>query len=65
MNEVQKALQKRYESLHPILFRRSVEKATSDVELFDILESITEYPVTWDEDSRSWVKTDLLQSQRR
>jgi hypothetical protein len=60
MNEVQKALKNRYAHLHPVLFQRSLEKAKTDTELFDILDKITEYPVVWDEDCRAWIKTDLL-----
>jgi hypothetical protein len=64
MNDVQIALKKRYAHLHPLLFQRSLEKAKSDVELFDILSRIGEYPIIWDEDERTWKKTDLLQVPR-
>lgn len=65
MDEVQEALRKRYSHLHPLLFQRSLEKARSDGELFDILESIPEaHPIIWDEESRRWIHTpDLLQSE--
>jgi hypothetical protein len=64
MNKVHEALRKRYDHLHPLIFTRSVEKAQSDGELFDILESVPqEYPITWDDDQRRWVHTDdLLQA---
>ena len=66
MDEVQEALQKRYSHLHPLIFQRSLEKATSNGELFDILESIPDYPIVWDEKIRRWVKTeDLLQSKAK
>lgn len=44
---------------------RSVERARTPGELFDILEDIPdEYPLVWDENLRRWVGTDdLLQSQ--
>jgi hypothetical protein len=60
MNDVQKALQQRYAHLHPLLFRRSLEKARTDVELFDLLDSIKTYPLTWDEESHSWENATLI-----
>lgn len=60
MSSVQEALRDRYAHLHPLLFHRSVEKARTDGELFDLLESVNEYPIIWDEDARAWKKTDLL-----
>lgn len=66
MDDVQKALKNRYPNIHPLLFHRCLEKAKSNGELFDMLESMPqEYPVVWDEKSRSWVHTeDLLQAQK-
>ena len=64
MNEFKSALRERYPNIHPLIFHRCVEKARSDVELFDMLDSIpTEYPIIWDENIRAWVHTDLLQKQ--
>lgn len=61
MNEVQKSLKKRYSHLHPLIFSRSMEKATTDGELFDILESVPDkLPVIWDEEKRSWVHSENL-----
>jgi hypothetical protein len=55
MDDVQLALKERYAHLHPLLFQRSLEKARSNVELFDILESIPkEMPVVWDDTDRVW-----------
>lgn len=67
MNKVQAALKERYSSLHPLLFQRSLEKAKTDVELFDILEGIPKgYPLVWDEDNHCWKQTDdLLQGRFR
>jgi hypothetical protein len=64
MDKVQEAIKVRYAHLHPLIFQRSLERATSNGELFDILESFSgEYPVVWDESIRRWVRTeDLLQS---
>ena len=64
MDEIQQALKERYSNVHPLLFHRSVEKAKTHSELFDILESIPdEFPVIWDDEIRRWVSTDLLQTQ--
>jgi len=54
----------RYRNLHPLLWARSVEKARSAGELFDILEEIPKrYPLIWDEATRRWIFTDdILQS---
>jgi hypothetical protein len=61
MNEIQKAMKSRYPDLHPLIFHRSLEKAKTDGELFDLLEGMPkEFPIVWDEDRRSWVKTDNL-----
>lgn len=61
-NEIQDALGKRYSHLHPVLFLRSVERASSDTELFDILEGIKDYPVVWDDLQRCWAKTNIFHS---
>jgi len=50
------ALRKRYENLHPLVFNRSVEKAESAMELFDILEAIPNTPFSWDEKNRRWAR---------
>lgn len=65
MDEVQKALKERYSHLHPLLFQRSLEKARSNGELFDLLEGMPkEYPIVWDDKDRVWKHTaDLLQNQ--
>ena len=63
MDEVQEALRERYSHLHPLLFQRCLEKAKTNGELFDLLESVPkEFPIVWDDDERIWVHTeDLLQ----
>jgi len=61
MDDIQEALRKRYPRLHPLLFQRSVEKARSHGELFDILETVPDqFPLIWDEKLRRWVVTDDL-----
>jgi len=53
-------LKERY-NLHPLIFHRSVERAKTDVELFDILESFpNKYPVVWNDKKRCWVTTGNL-----
>jgi hypothetical protein len=52
-----KKLRDRYPDVHPLIFQRSIDHARSEVDLFDILESIPEYPVTWSEDQHCWVNT--------
>jgi hypothetical protein len=57
-------LKKQFSKLHPLIFRRSLERAKSVGELFDILDTFpNEYPVVWDENERTWkVTKDLFQS---
>lgn len=64
MKEIQEAMRERYAHLHSLVFQRSVDKAKTHGELFDILETIPdEYPIVWDEEARRWVHTkDLLQA---
>ena len=54
-------LRERYKDIHPLIFHRSLEHAKTEVELFDILESIPKsYPIVWSEDDFCWIKTDLI-----
>jgi len=64
--EVIEKLKKRYSSLHPLIFQRSVERAKDAGQLFDILDSIPEgFPLVWDEDVKRWqVTRDLSQASR-
>lgn len=59
-----KKMKERYSGIHPLIFQRSVQKASSEVELFDILDSFPhEYAVVWNESVRRWEKTkDLVQA---
>lgn len=54
------ALKAKYSALPPLLFRRSVERAASAGELFDILDTVPAWPVAWDEAARRWAKVDPL-----
>jgi hypothetical protein len=57
-------LRERYSHIHPLLFQRSLERARSNGDLFDILDTIPDrFPIIWDESTCRWVFTnDLLQS---
>lgn len=63
--DVLNGLRKRYSSVHPLIFHRSVEKARSAGDLFDILETIpVNYPIVWADEWRQWVMTDdIFQAQ--
>ena len=54
-------LKERYKNLHPLIFHRSVERAKTDVELFDILDSFpNKYPIVWNDKKRCWITTGNL-----
>jgi hypothetical protein len=56
-NNIVEGLRKRYPNLHPLIFQRSLEHAKNETNLFDILEGIPKkYPITWDDDLKSWVR---------
>ena len=57
-------IRNRYSNLHPMIFHRTVEKASSPGELFDILEEFPKkYPIIWSDEERRWITTkDLTQS---
>ena len=55
----------RYAHVQPLIFRRTVEKSRGIPDFFDIMESMPDPPVSWNEESRAWVKdTDLLGSKK-
>lgn len=58
------ALKNRYSHLHPLLLQRSIERAKSNGDLFDILDTTpTIFPIIWNDAEYRWVITeDLLQS---
>ena len=60
------SLKQRYVGVHPLLFHRSLEKAASAGELFDILDTIPEhFPLTWNDETHRWERTnDLTLSHR-
>lgn len=49
-------LKERYNNIHPLIFKRSMEKAKTIGELFDILEDLPKsYPIKWCEEKRKWM----------
>ena len=57
-SKVIEALKKRYTDIHPLIFQRSLEHASTVGELFDILEGIPkQYPIFWDEVQKCWIHT--------
>jgi len=62
--KVIEGLRKRF-PVHPLVFQRSVEYASSPGELFDILDTTPECPFTWDEKERRWIHiTDVSMSSK-
>ncbi len=59
--DVLDGLKEKFSEIHPLIFQRSIERAKSGGELFDILYAIPkEYPIVWD---GKWTHTkDLFQS---
>lgn len=56
------SLKQRYNNVDPLVFQRSVEKARTKVELFEILEDIPDLPFSWSDKKRKWVREkDLFQ----
>lgn len=53
-------LKERYSNIHPLIFQRSVEYAKTPGHLFDILESIPDFPIVWSEEANSWVTCEDL-----
>jgi hypothetical protein len=46
---------------HPLIFCRSVEKARSDTDLFDILDTIpNNFPIVWSEEDFRWVPVEKI-----
>lgn len=66
LTEIQQKLKDRYPNVPLLMFYRSLEKAKTDGELFDILEEIEEYPVVWGDKAKRWKHTDdLLRSKMK
>ena len=60
-DDLLKGFQQRYSFMHPLIFKRSVEKAKTPGDLFDILENIPQvFPIVWNEDEHCWKTGKLL-----
>lgn len=47
----------KYAHVHPLVLHRSVERASSTLNLFEILEGVPkEGPFSWDDSKRMWVR---------
>lgn len=58
-DELLDGLRDRYPDIHPFIFHRSVDKAQSPGELFDILETFPDkYPLIWCDKERCWKTTE-------
>ena len=54
-------LKQRYDSLYPLIFYRSIQKAKTLSELFDLLESCPKaLPIVWDDSENKWIHTNDL-----
>lgn len=50
---------KRYSKVHPLVFQRSLDKASSTLELFEILQTVpASPPFSWDASKRAWSRDD-------
>jgi hypothetical protein len=58
------SLRAQFQRIHPLIFQRSVERAKSGGELFDILDTIPNgFPLVWCDERKRWAVTkDLFQS---
>lgn len=53
-------LRRRHSSLHPLIFLRSVERSDRISELFDILDTVPDFPLSWCENEHKWVSMSNL-----
>jgi hypothetical protein len=60
------SINKRYSHLHPLVVQRSVERASSVGELFEILEGVPKKPpFAWDDEKRAWTKESDLSAKKQ
>jgi len=53
-------LKERY-NVHPLIFHRSLERAKTGGDLFDMLDTMpNKFPLVWNEEDRQWTATDDL-----
>jgi hypothetical protein len=60
--DIREKLKVKFKHLHPLLFKRSCEYATSPGDLFDILDTVPEHPYAWDAKRRRWATLEDLTS---
>ena len=61
VSDIVSALKNRYAGLSPLLLSRSIERARTEVELFDILDTVPgEFPLAWSINQRRWLTCELL-----
>lgn len=54
-------LRERYPDIHPLIFHRSYERAKSNGDLFDILDTVpNKFPIIWCETTSRWTTTQDL-----
>lgn len=59
--QVVEKLKEKYKDIHPLIFHRSLERAKSAGDLFDILDTIPgDYPLMWSEEQHKWIVLDRL-----
>jgi|LauGreDrversion4_2_1035121.scaffolds.fasta_scaffold1770569_1 hypothetical protein len=60
-DKIVQKLKERYSFLHPLILHRSFERAKSNSELFDILDTVPkQYPVVWCEKENRWLTVENL-----
>ena len=57
-------LKEKYARLHPLMFQRSCERARSQGDLFDILDTAPKLPAVWCHKESRWVHVDDMFSTR-
>lgn len=62
-SEIVQKLRARYARLPLLIVQRSIERATTEAELFDILDSVPDsWPMVWNNVSRRWESTQLFRA---
>lgn len=65
--DISDKFKERYKDIHPLIFARSIERAKTLGDLFDILETVPKnYPLIWNEEAHRWIFTeDLFQANNK
>lgn len=59
MSQIIIKLRQRYHWVPPLIFQRCLDRAKSEVDLFDMLEAIpNNFPLLWNHVNRSWETAD-------